>query len=149
MSFYQLALLFTAALTLALTIIAHFNYPGGVAMQRLADLTQHERDATVHLDAFSAMTGASLFTHPSSLHVNKSESLTSPSDFAAFDYLVTHEPSPHTANFDIIAEISSFTGLRQRRWPTADSLLDRCLQLSPVSPVFEPTVFIMRKSSSV
>jgi hypothetical protein len=86
-------------------------------MSKLHELHASEANVIrkVHLDAFTAMTGASLFTHEfaPSWHYNKSETLSAPVDFALFDYVLTHSPSFHRDLFEVEGVVSAFGGVRK------------------------------------
>ncbi|KAL8280641.1 hypothetical protein RQP46_006964 [Phenoliferia psychrophenolica] len=120
------------------------NYPGGEALVRLAThAPSSPHPQNVHIDSHSAMTGASRFLHPfespspwflsppsssPNWTFNKSESLSLPSDFLAFDFLVTGHPDRHLVAFDVLDAVEGFARFRLTG-----------------KPVFEESVWIMRR----
>lgn len=138
--------IFSAALahTIFSTFISYHNYPGGVAMLALHDMIDqdaslpNEDKIQVHIDAYAAMTGASLFTQLDRDHVfyDRNESTT---DFTSFDYLVVHDVfAPE--DFDVGAAIWGYAGMEKR------TVMDK-LRL-PV-PVYAEQVWVLKKRASV
>ena len=101
---------------------------------------------TVHLDAFSAMTGASLFTHANEprWRYNKSESLIKADEYDVFDALLTHEPERHLERFEKMVGALAFTGFRQDgKAARAHGRFQRLWNLLPWRPTFQQTVWVM------
>lgn len=100
--------------------------------------TPNERKLQVHVDAYSAMTGASLFTQTSreSIIYNRNESIT---DFAPFDYLVVHDHLD-SGDFDVAASVSGYAGMGRR-------MIMGKLPLP--TPRFEEQVWVMKNRAGV
>lgn len=101
------------------------------------------RPLDVHLDAFAAMTGASLFTHSPALRVNKTETLRTADDYAAFDALVSHEPELHRERFQRVSGAVGFAGIRRGPPPLTGTLVDRLARFLPVHPAFDEQVSVL------
>lgn len=119
------------------------NYPGGEAMVALskhhanspfppppllpeADPT-HSATQHIHIDAHSAMTGATLFNHPCSAPApwylspssstphkwsyNRSETLT---EYDSFDWLITGDRQLHEKKFETVEGFEEFRGFDWR-----------------------------------
>ena len=89
------------------------------------------------------MTGASLFTHSPVLRVNKSETLRSADDYAAFDALVSHEPELHRERFRRVSGAVGFAGIRRGPPPLTGTLIDRLSRFLPVHPAFDEQVSVL------
>lgn len=99
----------------------------------------------VHVDAYSAMTGASLYTYQNPLWTyNRTESLAAPKDYDSFEVLVTHDPAFHSHCFDTVAEVTAFSGI-QLSSDIKGSL--RGLRL-PVALKWEPLVAIVERKEA-
>jgi alpha-1,6-mannosyltransferase len=113
----------------ARALASSFNYPGGEALHLLHSLPLSKSVTSVHIDVYTAMTGASRFLQtecppqpwsytsvtesPCFIVYNKSETL---QDFTEFSHLVTHEPKKHSrTEWSVAAEIQGFTGIN-RDW---------------------------------
>ena len=115
-------------------------------IEQLAD--RADRPLSVHLDAFAAMTGASLFTHSPGLHVNKSETLATADDYATFDALVTHEPALHRARFRRLSGAVGFPGIRRGPPPLTHTPLDLLARFLPLHPAFDEQVTVVVRRSA-
>ncbi|ETW10429.1 hypothetical protein, variant [Aphanomyces invadans] len=90
------SIVLTLAGSVVFTLASHANYPGGVAFQRLHELTSTVQHIpkTVHIDVAAAMTGVSRFGEQSSTWTYvKTEGFNTTAHFAPFDYLLTADPS--------------------------------------------------------
>lgn len=118
--------LFSGAFIRAL--VSSFNYPGGEALRLLHSSDGFtENVSSVHIDTYTAMTGASRFLQSECptlpwtytgvkenycyVMYNKSEAL---QDFSRFSHLVTHQPLKHSqSEWRVVSEIQGFTGINK------------------------------------
>ncbi|CAB4380417.1 unnamed protein product [Rhizophagus irregularis] len=93
-----LLLIMSFLASISMTLVSSENYPGGVALQKLHKIQNDYNN--VHLDAYTAMTGASRFGQIRNDWVySKNESHLSPSDYIDYTYLLTSTPQDHESYF--------------------------------------------------
>jgi hypothetical protein len=106
--------------------------------------------ARVHLDVYTAMTGASRFGQLRDDFVySKDESLSRPEEFRQFTHLLTHTPEVHAADFDAIDLVKAFHRAHIAKhlhvgWLQGKDGCD-ALQLVLVRLEFCPAVWIMQR----
>ncbi|CAB4414401.1 unnamed protein product [Rhizophagus irregularis] len=95
-----LLLIMSFLASISMTLVSSENYPGGVALQKLHQIQNDFNNAKVHLDAYTAMTGASRFGQIRNDWVySKNESHLSPSDYIDYTHLLTSTPQDHESYF--------------------------------------------------
>jgi hypothetical protein len=83
-------------------------------------LTITDESVSIHLSSYVCQTGATSFVLPSALvdgegwKFSKNETLVSPEDYYAFDYILTEDEVFHTDGFVKIKGLECFDGLRLR-----------------------------------
>jgi alpha-1,6-mannosyltransferase len=119
---------------LGMLYISGFNYPGGWALQRFE---KYRGDGcSVHLDTFTAMTGASLFGQVDGCIYSKEEGLEE-TEYIKFKYLISHSLRD---GFEVIESVDGFTRVG------FGNILKRVKELkSPVIVKVEPLVYILKR----
>ncbi|CAG8528951.1 15752_t:CDS:2, partial [Dentiscutata heterogama] len=136
------------------------NYPGGVALQKIHVIQRDYSQARIHLDVYTAMTGASRFgqlRHDWMYYKNESHSL--PTDYVGYTHLLTSTPHFHGAYFEIIDTVYGYERILLKN-PTS-TIIQNWLKsfqnfdlknvkkflesLLPVQIVIEPKVWIMKR----
>lgn len=159
------------ASTVFLTLISMNNYPGGTG---LTQLNQHLRQSyasrantTVHLDVYSKMTGASnLLQDPLLATYDRNESLGSPSDYASFEWVLTHDGqallNEEGLGFRLVQSVKGWAGIRLQIRQYSDAVRTRSIRgllpatgegalpwltrLLPARPLLAEQVFLIAKA---
>ncbi|KAJ1569894.1 dolichyl-P-Man:Man(7)GlcNAc(2)-PP-dolichol alpha-1,6-mannosyltransferase [Nowakowskiella sp. JEL0078] len=105
--------------------VSSFNYPGGVALSRLHVLQNGVPGVVVHMDAFTAMTGASRFGEISRFDgwvYSKNESLKTEADFvdAGFTHLLTNQPALHGIQLDKLNQLDTDLDTGSSHWEVVE-----------------------------
>jgi len=95
------------------------NYPGGYALQQFHERVYEnpivsEAKVAVHLDVFTAMTGASRFGEADCCVYSKNESHTSPAEYLIYDWLITSSPEYHlngVSNWTVDGYVRAYDGV--------------------------------------
>ncbi|PKY45966.1 Dol-P-Man:Man(7)GlcNAc(2)-PP-Dol alpha-1,6-mannosyltransferase [Rhizophagus irregularis] len=158
-----LLLIMSFLASISMTLVSSENYPGGVALQKLHQIQNDFNNAKVHLDAYTAMTGASRFGQIRNDWVySKNESHLSPSDYIDYTHLLTSTPQDHESYFKVIYTVDGYERLKLKmpkvlihNWLEFvrivflryDKNADLWKSWLPVHIITEPKIWIMRRNS--
>ncbi|CAG8523714.1 2292_t:CDS:2, partial [Cetraspora pellucida] len=147
------------SISTVMVIVSSHNYPGGVALQKIHVIQKDYAQARVHLDVYTAMTGASRFgqlRHDWMYYKNESHSL--PTDYAVYTHLLTSTPQSHGDYFEIIDIVYGYETIRLKNpsiivqnWLNLfqnfdlNHMKEFFESLLPVQIVIEPKVWIMKR----
>lgn len=103
------------AASTSMMLISRLNYPGGQALARLHELESCDASVSVHIDTYTAMTGASLFGQLcSEWKYSKAEGLGNDTTLYAdqFTHLLTHEPKLFIEQYDVMEAVKGYDGIQ-------------------------------------
>ncbi|CAG8483911.1 3327_t:CDS:2, partial [Acaulospora morrowiae] len=153
--FIIVLLLLSFLASIAIMFISSINYPGGVALQRIHLIQKEYSSARIHLDVYTAMTGASRFGQlRNDWEYYKNETHSSPADYLHYTHLLTSDPEMHEGNFRIIDIVDGYARVQVvnpnhlvRNWLNFDfGRTNRTLDsLLPVKILTEQKIWIMKR----
>ncbi|KAF0447952.1 glycosyltransferase family 22 protein [Gigaspora margarita] len=138
---------------------SRYNYPGGVALQKIHIIQRDNTQARIHLDVYTAMTGASRFGQlRNDWMYYKNESHSLPIDYTGYTHLLTSTPHFHGAYFEIIDTVYGYEKILLKNpsiiiqnWLNSFQKFDLnhmkefLESLLPVKIIIEPKVWIMKR----
>ncbi|CAG8518960.1 9315_t:CDS:2 [Ambispora leptoticha] len=93
------------------------NYPGGYALRRIHVIERNVPQVKLHLDVYTAMTGASRFGQlRDDWTYSKNESHSDPSDYIIYSHLLTSDPQTHEKNFESLEVIDGYSRAKVRNF---------------------------------
>lgn len=142
-----------------MVITSSYNYPGGVALQKIHIIQRDNTQARIHLDVYTAMTGASRFGQlRNDWMYYKNESHSLPIDYTGYTHLLTSTPHFHGAYFEIIDTVYGYEKILLKNpsiiiqnWLNSFQKFDLnhmkefLESLLPVKIIIEPKVWIMKR----
>jgi alpha-1,6-mannosyltransferase len=150
MAYFSISLLFL--------YISRLNYPGGDALIEFSSLIHQPKfifpheNCWVHLDVYTAMTGASRFLQSSSCVYSKDENHATIDDYLKYNWIITSTPSNFSSKYQTILSFNGYDrvtlenpfdwidGMQAVLWQ-GDWVLFRL----PLTILTSPKVFILRR----
>ncbi|CAG8475097.1 8079_t:CDS:2 [Diversispora eburnea] len=137
----------------AMMIISSHNYPGGMALQRLHFIQSDYPQARIHLDVYTAMTGASRFGQLyNDWEYSKNENHSKPIEYVGYTHILTSNPHIHNEYFEPIDIIYGYERIQLenpshiiRNWFNFSRNLDNIDSLMPAKIIIGPKVWIMKR----
>ncbi|CAG8476707.1 7760_t:CDS:2, partial [Paraglomus occultum] len=180
------ALIMSFISSTGILIISSYNYPGGAALLKLHNIEKNyiretdpylPRSARVHLDVYTAMTGASRFGELRKDWIySKEESHFTPEDYSNYTHILTHTPLFHEDRFIVVDIVYGYEKVKRKSVKEvietlgdittgkadgekikmnydgfkvfAAGLIDTAFRLFPIEIVIEPKVWIMKSKTA-
>ncbi|RHZ59359.1 hypothetical protein Glove_364g13 [Diversispora epigaea] len=144
----------------AMMIVSSHNYPGGMALQRLHFIQSDYPQARIHLDVYTAITGASRFGQLyNNWEYSKNEKHSKPIEYVNYTHILTSKPHIHNEYFETIDIIYGYERIQLenpshviRNWFDFSRNLDNLKvidSLMPAKIIIEPKVWIMKRKSKI
>lgn len=136
------------AISITLFQISRLNYPGGEALFTLHEIEKNTPYLNVHMDADTAMTGASLFGQ-SNPHwsYSKNETHCSEADFieAQYTHIITATPEKFDKSiFEVIDETYGLDKVSVKSISDYKRSVQESMDISPISFKMSPKLFTLR-----